>query len=181
MAAANSFTPRRNRPGLPAPGRAASASRRSAAKPSPCRCPSGRGPQESYADRKTGYAIGLYNGKVADQYHGYIRPQEGGNKTDVRWLALSGLAGSGLKVVGNVPLSFNALAFPYEDLHTRPPGTWKSSDIQPHGDGTLLIDLAQTGTGGDTGWFLTGRPHVKYRSKLERASYGFTILPSAAK
>jgi beta-galactosidase len=48
----------------------------------------GRGPQESYADRKTGYALGLYEGKLADQYHGYIRPQESGNKTDVRWLSL---------------------------------------------------------------------------------------------
>jgi beta-galactosidase len=137
----------------------------------------GRGPQESYADRKTGYAIGLYEGKLADQYHSYIRPQESGNKTDVRWIALSGADGKGLKVTGSAPLSVNALAFPYEDLYLRPRGAWKSSEIHPHGDGSLLIDLVQTGVGGDTGWDLTGRPHVKYRVKLAPASYSFTIAP----
>jgi len=141
----------------------------------------GRGPQESYGDRKTGYAIGLYKGKVADQYRNYIRPQESGNKTDVRWLSLSDAAGGGLKVAGSIPLSFNALAFPYEDLYLRPRGTWKSSEIAPHGDGTLLIDLARTGVGGDTGWSLEGRPHMKYRVKLEPATYSFTITPNAAK
>jgi beta-galactosidase len=134
----------------------------------------GRGPQESYADRLTGAALGLYSGKLADQYHGYMRPQESGNKTGVRWLALNG-AGAGLKVTGAQPLSVNALAFPYEDLYLRPRGTWKGSEIVPHGDGTLLVDMAQAGVGGDTGWSLDGRPLVKYRVKLQPASYSFTI------
>jgi beta-galactosidase len=142
----------------------------------------GRGPQESYVDRLTGYAVGLYSGKVADQYHDYIRPQESGNKTGVRWLALSGGAGTGpgLKINGDAPLSMNALAFPYEDLYQRPRGTWKSSDIAPHGDGSLLVDLAQAGVGGDTGWSLDGRPHVKYRIGLQPAKYSFTIAPVSA-
>ena len=122
----------------------------------------GRGPQESYADRSTGYAIGRYTGKVADQYHGYSRPQESGNKTEVRWLSLFDAQGAGLTVKGAQPLSVNALAFPYEDLYIRLRGEWKSSEIAPHGDGSLLIDLAQAGVGGDTGWNLTGRPHMKY-------------------
>ena len=141
----------------------------------------GRGPQESYADRATGYAIGRYTGKVADQYHGYSRPQESGNKTGVRWLSLFNTQGSGITVKGTAPLSVNALAFPYEDLYLRPRGAWKSSEIAPHGAGSLLIDLAQSGVGGDTGWNLTGRAHVKYRIKLEPASYSFTIAPLAAK
>lgn len=138
----------------------------------------GRGPQESYADRGTGYAIGRYTGKVADQYHGYSRPQESGNKTDVRWLSLFDVNGAGLTVKGAAPLSVNALAFPYEDLYLRPRGAWKSSEIAPHGDGTLLIDLAQAGVGGDTGWSVDGRPHAKYRVKLQPASYSFTVAPS---
>ncbi|ESQ86518.1 hypothetical protein ABAC460_23235 [Asticcacaulis sp. AC460] len=137
----------------------------------------GRGPQESYVDRQTGAAIGLYEGKVAAQYHDYSRPQESGNKTDVRWLALTGDTGSGVRVVGDQPLSVNALAFPYEDLYLRPQGTWKSSDIAPHGDGSLLIDLAQAGVGGDTGWSLDGRPLAKYRIRREPQSYSFTIEP----
>jgi beta-galactosidase len=140
----------------------------------------GRGPQESYVDRQTGYALGLYSGKVADQYHSYIRPQESGNKTDVRWLSLNQQDGAGLKVSGGVPLSINALAFPYEDLYLRPRGSWKSSEIAPHGMGSLLVDLAQTGVGGDTGWSLDGLPHVKYRIKLAPASYQFSIAPLAA-
>ena len=139
----------------------------------------GRGPQESYSDRKTGYAIGLYTGKVADQYHNYSRPQESGNKTDVRWMSLVDTAGAGLKVRGAAPIAINALAFPYEDLYLRPRGAWKNSEIAPHGDGTLLIDMAQVGVGGDTGWSLDGRAHAKYRIKLEPASYSFTIAPAA--
>ncbi|MEO7496724.1 MAG: glycoside hydrolase family 2 TIM barrel-domain containing protein [Massilia sp.] len=138
----------------------------------------GRGPQESYVDRQTGFALGRYSGKLADQYHSYMRPQETGNKTDVRWLTLAAGGGAGLKVEGGAPIAFNALAFPYEDLYLRPRGTWKSSEIAPHGDGTLLIDLAQAGVGGDTGWSLDGRPLVKYRVALAPASYSFTVAPT---
>ncbi|MDC7675970.1 glycoside hydrolase family 2 TIM barrel-domain containing protein [Asticcacaulis machinosus] len=137
----------------------------------------GRGPQESYWDRKTGAAIGLYAGKVADQYHDYIRPQESGNKTDVRWMALKTDAGVGLKVTGHQPLSANALAFPVEDLYLQPVGKRHSSDITPHGDGTLMIDAVQSGVGGDTGWNWIGRPLMKYRIPHAPISYGFTLKP----
>jgi beta-galactosidase len=140
----------------------------------------GRGPQESYEDRKTGAALGLYAGKLADQYHGYIRPQESGNKTDVRWFQLRGGDGSGIRIGADTPFAFNALAFPYEDLYLRPRGTWKSSEIAPHGDGSVLVDMAQAGVGGDTGWSLDGRPHVKYRIPLAPASYRFVIAPVRA-
>jgi beta-galactosidase len=137
----------------------------------------GRGPQESYIDRQTGAAIGLYKGTVADQYHDYIRPQESGNKSDVRWFNLTTAIGDGLHVTGGQPLSINALAFPYEDLYQRKRGEWHSSDIYPHGDGSLLIDAVQAGIGGDTGWSLEGRPLVKYRIPLKRLTYSFTIAP----
>ncbi|SFU56741.1 glycoside hydrolase family 2 TIM barrel-domain containing protein [Pseudoduganella namucuonensis] len=141
----------------------------------------GRGPHESYADRKTGNPIGLFKGKIADQYFSYMRPQESGNKTDVRWISLSSPGGRGVKVTGAAPLSVNALAFPYEDLYARPTGTWKSSDVRPHGDGSLLIDLAQAGVGGDTSWSQGGRPHTQYRIKVEPAAYSFTISPITVK
>jgi len=140
----------------------------------------GRGPQESYADRKTGAALGLYAGKLADQYHGYIRPQESGNKTDVRWFQLRAGDGTGIRVGADTPFAFNALAFPYEDLYLRPRGTWKSSEIAPHGEGSVLVDMAQAGVGGDTGWSLDGRPHVKYRIPLQPARYRFVIAPVRA-
>jgi len=136
----------------------------------------GRGPHESYVDRKTSAALGLWRGALAAQNHDYMRPQDTGNKVDVRWMELSG-KGGGVRVTGDAPLMMNALAFPYQDLYRRAPGTWKSTDIVPHGDGTLLIDAAQWGVGGDTGWNFVGQPQMKYRTRLERVSFGFRLSP----
>ena len=99
----------------------------------------------------------------------------------MRWLSLFDARGAGITVRGAAPLSVNALAFPYEDLYLRPRGVWKSSEIAPHGDGSLLIDLAQVGVGGDTGWSLDGRAHAKYRIKQQPASYSFTVAPSVVR
>jgi beta-galactosidase len=135
----------------------------------------GRGPHETYADRKTGGLIAEWQGALANQYHGYARPQESGTKQDVRWIALTGTRTGtdtpGLRVTGAQPLSVNALPFPYADLSTLK----HSSDIRPHGDGTLMIDAAQAGVGGDTGWSPDGRPHMPYRIALKPLTYSFTI------
>jgi beta-galactosidase len=136
----------------------------------------GRGPHESYVDRKTSAALGLWRGALAAQHHDYMRPQDTGNKVDVRWMELSG-SGAGLRVTGDAPLMINALAFPYSDLDRRAPGTWKSADIVPHDDGTLLIDAAQWGVGGDTGWNFVGQPHLRYRTRLEPVRFGFRLTP----
>ncbi|MBN2970731.1 DUF4981 domain-containing protein [Roseomonas aeriglobus] len=138
----------------------------------------GRGPHESYVDRKTSAPIGLWRGAIAAQNHDYIRPQETGNKVDVRWMELSG-AGRGLRVQGDRPLMMNALAFPYEDLDRKTPGTWKSSDVKPHGHVTLLVDAAQWGVGGDTQWSDFGKPLPAYRTKAEATRVTFRLAPFA--
>ncbi|WP_347302231.1 glycoside hydrolase family 2 TIM barrel-domain containing protein [Croceibacterium sp. TMG7-5b_MA50] len=138
----------------------------------------GRGPHESYADRKTSAPIGLWRGALAEQHHDYIRPQETGNKTDVRWLELvRGGAGGGLRVTGAQPLSINALAFPYADLDRAKPGTRRSTDIVPGDTGTLLVDAAQSGVGGDTAWSDFGRPLPQYRINVAPVTYSFTLSP----
>lgn len=137
----------------------------------------GRGPHETYADRNTSGLIARWSGTLAGQYHDYARPQESGNKTDVRWIALTG-GGAGLRVVGAQPLSVNALPFPYGDLAMKPPGQAHSSDIRPHDHGTLLIDAAQAGVGGDTGWNIDARPHMPFRIPLKSLTYSFTIVPA---
>ncbi|PXA96302.1 beta-galactosidase, partial [Caulobacter sp. D5] len=139
----------------------------------------GRGPHESYVDRLTSAPIGLWRGALADQNHDYMRPQDTGNKTGVRWLELSGGQGAaGLRVeAADKPLMMNALAFPYQDLYRRPAGTWKSTDIVPHDAGTLLIDAAQWGVGGDTTWNFVGQPHVKYRTTLAPTRVSFRLEP----
>ncbi|MEG3088779.1 glycoside hydrolase family 2 TIM barrel-domain containing protein [Sphingomonas sp. PB4P5] len=138
----------------------------------------GRGPHESYVDRKTSAAIGLWRGAIAAQNHDYIRPQETGNKIDVRWMELSG-AGRGLRVEGAAPLMMNALAFPYADLDRKLPGTWKSTDVVPHGQVTLLVDSAQWGVGGDTAWSEFGKPLPAYRTTLGAARVAFRLTPFA--
>ncbi|WP_242123383.1 glycoside hydrolase family 2 TIM barrel-domain containing protein [Sphingobium sp. Sx8-8] len=138
----------------------------------------GRGPHESYVDRRTSAAIGLWRGALAAQNHDYIRPQETGNKVDVRWMELSG-SGRGLRVEGSRPLMMNALAFPYADLDRRLPGSWKSSDIRPHGDGTLLVDAEQWGVGGTTQWSEPGKPLPEYRTSLAPATIKLRLSPFA--
>jgi beta-galactosidase len=88
--------------------------------------------------------------------------------------------GAGLRVTGDQPLIMNALAFPYRDLYRRRPGSWKSTDIVPHGDGTLLIDGAQWGVGGDTAWNAVGQPLMKYRTKLIPTRVAFRLEPITA-
>lgn len=131
----------------------------------------GRGPHESYADRKTSAAIGLYSGRLADQAHDYVKAQETGAKTDVRWLTVRPAAGSGVTIKGEQPLSVNALAFPYADLMRG----LRSSEVTPHGEGALMIDALQTGVGGSTGWDPVGRPLPKYRVPLKPLTYGFQL------
>ncbi|WP_313806585.1 glycoside hydrolase family 2 TIM barrel-domain containing protein [Sphingobium sp.] len=138
----------------------------------------GRGSQESYADRKTGAPLALWEGRIADQNHDYMRPMETGNKTDLRWLSIADQGGSAFRIEGAQPLSANVLAFPYEDLDRRAPGTWRSSDIQPRQQVSVLIDAAQVGVGGDTAWDNAARSHGQYRIALAPLSYSFTISPT---
>jgi beta-galactosidase len=135
----------------------------------------GRGPHESYQDRKAGAALGRWHGTIAEQYHDYLRPQESGNKVDVRWMQLSQDNGTGLLIKGEQPLSMNVLAFPYDDLDRRPPGTRRSSDIVPREHVSLMVDAVQAGLGGDDTWSPNTRPHAQYRVPLTRHRFSFQL------
>lgn len=137
----------------------------------------GRGPHESYADRKTSAAIGIWRGAIAAQHHDYMRPQETGNKTDVRWMSLFDSSGMGLRVRGTEPLSMNALAFRYDELARRPAGTRYSSDIVLGNVVSLMIDAAQVGVGGDNSWTPEGRAHKQYRIPVAPRTFSFTLEP----
>jgi hypothetical protein len=103
----------------------------------------GRGPHETYVDRKEGAQVGVYSGTVDGQYVPYVVPQENGNKTDVRWVALSDADGVGLLVVGMPTLNVSAHRFTAEDL-TRARHTY---EMERREDVTLNLDYAQTGLG----------------------------------
>ncbi|HLP04426.1 MAG TPA: glycoside hydrolase family 2 TIM barrel-domain containing protein [Paludibacter sp.] len=134
----------------------------------------GRGPWENYSDRNYSSFMGIYNSKVSDQYVRYTRPQENGNKTDLRWLTLTNNDGSGIRIEGLQPLSVSALNNWPEDFD---PGLSKkymhSSDITPRNEVVLCIDLAQRGVGGDNSW--GALPHKEYRLEEKEYSYGFVI------
>jgi beta-galactosidase len=138
----------------------------------------GRGPHASYADRKQGAAVGRYAGRVAEQFHDYSRPQETGNKVDVRWLAVTDAAGAGFVVVGEPLLSVTALPFPYADLDYVPGSRKHGADLEPKDVVTLNIDYAQMGVGGDNAWGFW--PLDEYRLPLQRYAYSFRLHPLAA-
>lgn len=141
----------------------------------------GRGPHENYIDRNTSSYVGLYKGSVADQYFPYDRPQENGNKTDVRWMCLTNTDGKGLMVIGTPYISTSAYMFPTEDLDE--PGLKKSqrhiSDIENKDMVTWNIDWKQMGVGGDTSWGgVRAIPHQNYLIPAERLSFSFRICPA---
>jgi len=133
----------------------------------------GRGPHETYDDRKTGAAVGLYSGQVEDLIHDYVRPQENANRTDVRWLALTDEDGVGLLAVGMPLLSVSAWPYTMEDLESA-----KHIHELPRRDTiTVNLDYKQMGVGGDDGWTERARPHPEYRLPVKEYTYSFCLQP----
>ncbi len=135
----------------------------------------GRGPWENYSDRNTSAFIGSYQSTTSDQFTWeYIRPQENGYKTDVRWLKLMNDKGIGIQINGLQPLGFSALNFSTESLDA---GSSKqqrhTTDIHPEDKVYLHVDYKQRGVGGDTSW--GALPHEKYRLLANNYEYGYTI------
>ena len=135
----------------------------------------GRGPQENYADRKSGAFIGRYTASVWSQYHPYPRAQETANKCDVRWVSLTDKAGHGIMVCGDAPLSVSAWNFPMEDIEYVP-----ATVRNIHGGSIvkkdmvwLNIDDRQMGVGGDNTW--GAQVHTPYTITPHAWRYGFTI------
>jgi len=136
----------------------------------------GRGPGENYVDRHLETFMGVWKGKVSEQAFAYYRPQETGNKTDVRWLTLTNQQGKGVRVDGLQPLSVSATNYKPEDLD---PGRTKKqqhwSDINPRWETVLCVDLFQRGVGGLQSW--GAKPLDRYRFMDKSYSYGFVITP----
>jgi beta-galactosidase/beta-glucuronidase len=103
----------------------------------------GNGPHESYSDRRESVRLGVWSGTVAEQYHPYIRPQEYGNKTDVRWAAVTDAWGQGLLAVGQPLLNASVHAFSLESLTA----ATHTTDLVPDGRTWLYLDHAQCGLG----------------------------------
>lgn len=137
----------------------------------------GRGPQESYWDRKTAAKVGRYSSTIKNDLHPYIRPQEVGNKTDIRWFALSKPSGEGFCFIGQNELNISANHFIMSDLDA---GEAKHNthwgELKPRDLTTVNIDYKQMGLGGIDSWY--SQPLEKYRLPAnQNYSYQFVIRP----
>ncbi len=144
----------------------------------------GRGPQENYCDRNTGSLVGLYDGKVKDQYWAYIRPQENGNKTDVRWVAFTNNDGNGLLSIGLPLLSVSAHHNIMEDFESpvRTIGRIYEgkevvnrhiNDVKERNLVSVNLDYKQMGVGGDNSW--GARTHPQYLLTDPVYNYSFRL------
>lgn len=135
----------------------------------------GRGPHETYWDRKTSGEISVFSGKVKDLVHNYVRPQENGNRSDVRWATFTDKKGNGLLVAG-LP-TFDVSAWPYS-METLEKGR-HINELPPDGNITINIDYKQMGVGGDNSW--GARPHPEYTLPPKEYSYSFRLRAMSKK
>ena len=130
----------------------------------------GRGPQPTYSDRKR-EQVGIYQTTVENNFVNYSRPQECGNKVDVRWVTFTDPKGAGLQVVGLQPLSVNAQVYSKEQMGSAA----YRHEMEPQKKVFANIDLAQIGVGGDDSW---GQPvHLEYQLRNHTYRYGYRLSP----
>jgi len=133
----------------------------------------GRGPHDSYDDRKTSADVDVYSGPVEAFCYAYVRPQENGNKTDVRWAAWTDEQGNGLVAIGEPLLNISAWPYTMQDLEEA-----RHINELPDRDAiTVNLDYRQMGIGGDDGWTWRAQPHPEYRLPSKRYAYSFRIRP----
>ncbi|MGM0619752.1 MAG: glycoside hydrolase family 2 TIM barrel-domain containing protein [Bacteroidota bacterium] len=132
----------------------------------------GRGPQETYQDRKSGAAFGIYEGVIKDQAYPYIFPQETGNKTDVRWVSFTNDSGKGIKISGLPQIDVTAIPYTPEMLER----STHHYQLQNMSVFNVQVDYKQRGVGGNNSWGL--KPLDKYRMLGGLTyDYSFMILP----
>ena len=132
----------------------------------------GRGPHETQLDRKTGAAVGIYSGSVEELIHNYARPQENGNKTDIRWMKITNKDGIGLLATALGSSFLNTSVWPYsmDDLENAK----HISELPRRDFVTVNIDYEQRGVGGD----LPAMAFLQEEAKLKawkRYSYSFRL------
>ncbi|GAA4838157.1 glycoside hydrolase family 2 TIM barrel-domain containing protein [Algivirga pacifica] len=138
----------------------------------------GRGPLESYADRKSGMALGRYQSTVWEQYYPYVRPQENGQKMDVRWISFLNKQQTGILISGAQPLQITAQQFSPEQLEHQGVHTMShGAEVYPENLISLHIDLKQMGVGGDTTWGWRAQAHPEYRITPGHYYYRFRMTP----
>ena len=138
----------------------------------------GRGPIENYADRNHSTNLGIYKQTVTEQYYPYIRPQESGTKTDIRWWKMLNATGTGLQIAAEAPFSASALHY---DIATLDDGDDKkqshSGELEEDDVTNVCIDKAQLGLGCVNSWGAI--PEDEYL--LHYGDYEFTFIMTPIK
>lgn len=136
----------------------------------------GRGPVENYIDRNHSTDIGIYSQTVTEQFYPYIRPQENGNKTDIRWWKLFNEEGKGLMFVAEKPFSASALHYTMESLDDGSEKNQRhSNEVVPSELTNLLIDKVQQGLACVDSWGAIPRP--EYRIPYDDYEFTFIMTP----
>jgi beta-galactosidase len=139
----------------------------------------GRGPAENYIDRNSSEFIGIYNNKVQDEYFEYIRPQESGNHTDVRWFRVINGQGRGLEFYSNAPMEASAMPYTMDQLddgmHKDKAWGHHSGDLIPAGKTQVFIQQRQFGLGCVNSW--GAWPRDEYRLGYKDYDFTFAIRP----
>lgn len=127
----------------------------------------GRGPHETMWDRKTGAEVGRYSNPADELTHDYVRPQENGSRTDVRWLALTDGNHAGLLLLGDPRFDFSLRPYTQEELEA----ALHVHDLPRNETLSLHVDHRQMGVGGDNSW--GALTHPEYR--LPPGDYEYTV------
>ena len=136
----------------------------------------GRGPIENYADRNNCTNIGKYVQTVDEQFYSYIRPQETGTKTDIRWWNQTNKGGNGIQFVGKAPFSASALHYTMESLDDGLEKDQRHSELVPQTDYVnFCIDKVQMGLGCVNSW--GALPLEKYMVPYQDYDFTFVIKP----
>lgn len=136
----------------------------------------GRGPHENYWDRKTAALVGTYSASVAELYYPYIRPQENGNRTDIRTVRFVNEQGAGIEIFGPELFSFSAHHQYNADFDPGPKKQQRHTfDIVKRDLVNINIDYRQMGVGGDNSW--GNLPLEKYQIQAGDMSYNYIIRP----
>ena len=138
----------------------------------------GRGPIENYADRKECMFISKYGQSADEQFFPYIRPQETGTKTDIRWWCQTNQAGFGLRIQACEPFTASALHYNIMDLDEGMEKAQRHSPQVPKSKYTeLSLDMLQTGVGGINSWNKDAQALPQYRVKYEDRVFKFWLIP----
>ena len=136
----------------------------------------GRGPVETYCDRKDSENLGIYESTVTDEFYPYIRPQENGNHVDLRWWRLTDATGRGVMVVADEPFAASALHYTIESLDEGfDKHNLHSPDVDPAPLTNLCIDQKQMGLGCVTSWGTM--PRDEYLVKYQDYDFTFRLIP----